>query len=161
MIRLPLSRGQFALIDDEDLHLVKDYTYYAHWADNTQSFYARRWNDGRRKFLHQDILGVDPSTFVDHRNMNTLDCRRDNLRVASRTQNGYNRDKPCNNTSGYKGVHWDKEKHLWRASIGMRIDGKRKRIHCGYHVNIEDAARAYAAKAEELAGEFARHAWTE
>ena len=86
---------------------------------------------------------------VDHINHNGLDNRRPNLRLATRSQNAANLGPYANNTSGYKGVDFNRGK--WRARI--REGGVR--YFLGYFETAEDAARAYDTKAHELFGEFA------
>lgn len=63
-----------------------------------------------------------------------------------------NTGKRADNTSGYKGVTWDKREQKWRARIGK--EGKRK--HLGYFDTAEEAHEAYKNAAPEYHGEFAR-----
>lgn len=73
---------------------------------------------------------------VDHENRNILHNTMDNLRVTTRQYNGYN-EKPLriNNTSGYKGVSYDKFTNKWIAQIMF----KRHLIKIGRFENIYDA----------------------
>ena len=89
---------------------------------------------------------------IDHINHNGLDNRRENLRICTNAENQRNRGKQKNNTSGYKGVDWRKDHKKWRA----RINKDNKTIHIGYYNIIEEAARAYDAKAKELHGKYAQ-----
>jgi hypothetical protein len=102
------------------------------------------------------ILKAPPGKFVDHRNLNKLDNRRQNLRIATRSQNGMNRRAMSNNELGIKGVSRDKNKKgktpLFVARI--TVEGKTRRL--GYFRTTEEAAAAYAAAARELHGEFHR-----
>lgn len=92
-----------------------------------------------------------PATpFVDHRNMNGLDCRRENLRAATKSQNTRNSRLRRNNRSGFKGV--TETSKGWRAQC--RFDGRNH--HLGYFDTPEEAHAAYFAAACEHAGEFAR-----
>ena len=99
--------------------------------------------------LHRVILNAPPGVKVDHRNRNTLDNRRENLRLATNKGNCQNRSKMRNNTSGFKGVSWDKDK--WRAVI--HTDGKWIRL--GRFEDPEIAAHAYDEAAQRFYGEFA------
>jgi hypothetical protein len=90
--------------------------------------------------------------YIDHGNMNVLDNRKSNLRKCTIQQNACNREKPKHNTSGYKGVYWEKGLKKWRSAI--RLNNKKIHIGC-YEIKIE-AAKAYNKKAKELFGEFAR-----
>jgi hypothetical protein len=117
-----------------------------------QSFYARR-NDGPRTVLmHSAILGCEAPDWGDHRDGNTLNNRRTNLRNVSPTQNAFNRRVHCTNESGFKGVHLYRKTGKWAAQI--QIDGQKKFL--GYHESAEAAAQAYDAAARELHGEFAK-----
>lgn len=98
------------------------------------------------------VLGEFPKHDVDHKNNNRSDNSWINLREANDQENSWNRKTPKNNTSGYKGVTWDKEKQKWRAKI--TYDGKM--LHLGLFIDIMDAARAYNEAAIKYFGEFAR-----
>ncbi len=95
--------------------------------------------------------GSFPENQIDHINHVKADNSLKNLRACSRSENFANRKKQQNNTSGYKGVAWDKEKRKWRARIGHG----RKLFYIGRYKDIKDAAVAYNKKALELFGEFA------
>ena len=88
---------------------------------------------------------------VDHINRNSLDNRRCNLRIATRSLNGANRVKQTNNTSGFKGVNWFAETNRWRA----RLKANGKETHLGYFLSITEAAKAYDKAAKEHFGDFA------
>lgn len=90
--------------------------------------------------------------YVDHINGDVSNNTRDNLRVASKRQNGRNRKVNGNSKSGYKGVSFYARSKAWRACI--TLNGKGKTL--GYYATPEDAARAYDLAALEHFGEFAR-----
>jgi hypothetical protein len=85
---------------------------------------------------------------VDHRNRNGLDCRRENLRICTPSQNQAN--KIANHNRRFKGICLTESGKVL-AAIG--INGSS--IHLGLHATIEDAARAYDSAAIKLFGEFA------
>jgi hypothetical protein len=74
------------------------------------------------------------------------------LREATYTQNFANTYSRSTNTSGIKGVNWNKATSSWRAKI--QVD--KRRIHLGLFPTKELAAAAYAAEAVTYFGEFAR-----
>ena len=87
---------------------------------------------------------------VDHiDNDRTNNCLF-NLRWASNQENQFNRSNQKNNTSGIKGISFDKTRNKWRARL--MIDAKQ--IHLGYFNNIEDAKLARQNKAIELFGQY-------
>jgi hypothetical protein len=96
------------------------------------------------------VTGEDPRVFVDHRNGDRADDRFDNLRLATNSQNQANAWWTTN-TSGFKGVSWQRSRGQWAASI--TVDGKAKFLG-RFNTRIE-AARAYQRAAIEAWGEFA------
>lgn len=103
-----------------------------------------------RKLERDELL---PTEFVDHIDGDTFNNTRPNLRLATSAQNGQNRGKQPNNTSGYKGVTWHKATQKWLAKI--RVNGKT--IHLGVFNDIELANKACIAAREKYHGEFAKH----
>jgi hypothetical protein len=158
MKQIPLTKEQFAIVDDSDFDELSQWKWKASWAECTQSFYATRTDHSSGQpvtvRMHRYILGLAPGDNVqgDHRNGETLDNRRENLRAVTAAENQCNKATYRNNRSGYKGVSWYKAKHCWRAYIGANG----KITHLGYFDDLEDAARAYNVAAKELHGEFAR-----
>jgi hypothetical protein len=97
-------------------------------------------------------MGVtDPDMEIDHCDGDGLNCRDENLRIATPKQNQGNKRLQINNTSGYKGVHWFPQTQKWV----VRIKREGKCIHLGYFFDKKDAARAYDRAAIEQFGEFA------
>lgn len=96
------------------------------------------------------IYGVWPKQQIDHVNNVRTDNRISNLREATQSQNKANTGAYVNNTSGHKGVSWDKSKNKWYAKI--RMDGKQK--YLGLFTDINAAVEAYKKAAELYHGEF-------
>jgi len=88
--------------------------------------------------------------YVDHIDNNIINNNVNNLRWANGQDNNRNRSLAKNNTSGVKGVHWDKRVKKWRAVI--ECNGKRQDL--GYYDELEDAKKARQKRAKELYGEF-------
>jgi hypothetical protein len=106
------------------------------------------------------LMGVPHgrSVYVDHINGDTLDYRRDNLRVATHEQNCWNSRKRTHRTkdaltSSFKGVAWDASSGKWRVQLRA---GKGVRVHVGCFADEQEAARAYDTAAIQHHGEFAR-----
>lgn len=107
----------------------------------------------RLGFLHHLILGKPPiGKETDHKDGNGLNCMKSNLRFCTSSQNGFNRKKQKNNSSGVKGVSYSKQKKKWRA----RINVNRKEIHLGFFDNLIDSCKIYDEACLKYHGEFAR-----
>ncbi len=151
MKEIPLTKGKVAFVDD-DL-----YEFLMQWKWSTlenDHYYAVRTDKFNKMILmHRVVMNAPKGTKVDHRNSSeTLDNRRENLRLCTNSQNTCNSKKRSDNTSGYKGVTWSKVSQKYQA--GITKDGQR--YHLGLFIDPKDAALAYDAKAHELHGEFAR-----
>jgi hypothetical protein len=150
---VPLTQGQYALIDSDDVHLVQDYAWYAALNASSGLFYAKRRDGDARMPIHHAIMGKVEGKTVDHINCSeSLDNRRANLRHASANLQMWNRRTFKNNTSGFTGTFWEAKKKLWRAIIVHH----NKRINLGRFKSQIDAARAYDTAALKLRGEVAR-----
>jgi|SRR5581483_328543 len=154
---LPLNKGLFAIVDEADFEELSKWKWHAHWSASKQAYYVRRRvriGGGKRKhiFLHRQLMCALSGLDVDHKNGNPLDNRRENLRICTRSQNSYNRGPQRDNTSGYKGVKWNKANSRWSSNIG--VNGKR--VFLGYFLDKKDAAAAYDRAAALHHGEFAQ-----
>lgn len=92
-----------------------------------------------------------PRVDIDHINRVRDDNRWSNLREASQSENRWNMSKSSRNTSGYKGITWDKTNQKWRARICVFYHTTR----LGQFNTIEGAIDARRIAAEKLHGEFA------
>jgi len=158
MKEIQLSKGQVALVDDEDFDRVSQHSWYALFVKtyaNGGQYVARSGTriDGKlRQFLlHRFILNAPDGTNVDHIDRNPLNCKRNNLRLATRNQNCWNTAKRSNNTTGFKGVSVFRKLNKYRAVISCN----KQSISLGLFHTSEEAAKAYDKKAKELFGEFA------
>ena len=96
------------------------------------------------------IPNPDNKPCVDHRDNNKTDNRIEVLRWCTQSENGMNAQIPSNNTSGVKGVRWDKSSQKWRAQINL--DGNN--IHLGLFDSKEEAREARQTRANEVFGVF-------
>jgi hypothetical protein len=142
---IPLTHGKFALIDDEDFEKLNQYKWRFHGG------YAVTKISGVTTYMQWVVFGRKQGFQVDHISRDTLDNRKSNLRHATKAQNGINRGANKNNTSGFKGVSWNKSKNKWDSQIA--ISGKHVLI--GRFTKPEEAARAYDEAALKYFGEFA------
>ena len=101
------------------------------------------------------MTGVWPTSKIDHKDKDPDNNRWVNIREATDGQNQMNRGLQINNTSGYKGVCWNKLRGLWMAYIGGASCGRRKTI--GYYATPQEANEARTRMAIAIYGrEFAQ-----
>ncbi len=146
---IPLTRGKFTIVDDDDYERLMKHSWA--WVPPTGSQsgegYAvrkgsKRRGEPRTVQMHREILGLkkDEKIMVDHKNINSLDNRKENLRLANIQQNGFNRPKPVMRcTSRFKGVLQRKNETKWTARI--KFNGRH--VELGSYADEEKAASVY------------------
>lgn len=132
------------LVDSDFSHKGKVSLKYESTSKNGKSFYYFHvWVDGKGVRLHRYIMGVtDPNIHVDHINGNTLDNRKENLRLATHEQNMGNQKA--------KGCIYDKRKKKWRAYIWAN----KKQNTIGFYSTEKEAREAYKKAHVEKHREF-------
>ena len=133
-----------AIVDDNRFDELSQYRWYM-----DKCGYARRYvSTGKRgsitRYMHHDVLRTpigQENLFVvaDHINRITLDNRKENLRLCSATQNGFNKMKLRNKSSRMIGVSWHKQNEKWEATLTRN----RKKIFLGIYPSERMAANAY------------------
>lgn len=148
---IPLTRGHFTKVDDEDYEFLIQWKWNAGIRKNT--IYAVR-NTGKPWkviLMHREILGVtDSKILVDHKDHNGLNNQRSNIRPCTHSQNAMNKKANKDSTSQFLGVSLYRNKK-WQAVIN--IDRVKK--HLGYYHTEESAAMIYNENAIKFHGEFA------
>lgn len=124
------EKGEIFYFDVEDYEYIKKY----YWYINSSGYPCTRRN-GKDIFMHRLIMKVEKGAYIDHINHKTMDNRKVNLRVVSHDKNMLNKNTYKNNTSGYKGVNWNKRDEKWIARISIN----KKEFELGRFTNIEDA----------------------
>jgi len=136
---VPLSGGGVAIVSEEDYATVMLWR----WRLNKAGYVCRTgYRNGRRItiLLHRFILDAPDGVEVDHKNRVRHDCRRQNLRLATRVQNERNKGlMKARNTTGFKGVTLDKRSGKYRAKVFR--DGRY--IHIGMYHSPDAASEAY------------------
>ena len=147
---IPLSKGKRAIVDDADFERLAAFKWFYH----SRGYAVRNLYSPNKgvMLMHRQILCGPASMDTDHINGDKLDNRRCNLRIATRADNIHNVGRRSSNTSGFKGVDWQKKCSKWRARVF--VNGRER--HVGYFDSPEDAAVAYNSAASEHYGEFAR-----
>ncbi len=156
MKKILLTRGKFAIVDDEDFEFLMQWK----WKCSGHGYAVRNKHIGtvggkrvqERIYMHRLIMNALKGQYTDHINGDGLDNRRCNLRLCTNQQNAANSKKYSIPTSSkYKGVSWDKKNKKWRASIHVL-----KTIFLGRFDSEEDAAKAYNEAAIKYHDKFSR-----
>lgn len=153
MIRVQLTRGQVALIDDEDADLCAYKWQAMPKKDCTGGYYAFRQRakaDGEGAmtiYMHRAVMAAKPGEIVDHIDGDGLNNTRANLRVGDLSLNAINRH--YTSSTGFRGVH--------RAGTGFRAQASRAgRTHRGRRRETAlEAALDYDEIATRIFGAFA------
>ncbi len=151
MKQIHLSNGQIALVDNVDFCLLSKYRWCY------QEGYARRKetiSKGKRRLIlmHRQILHAPSNLEVDHIDSNGLNNQRCNLRLCKRSGNCRNANVRSDNTSGFKGVSFNKRNNKFRAYIMCNKVNR----HIGYFSSAKAAAYAYDRAAKKFHGKFAK-----
>ena len=163
MKKIPLSRGKFAIVDDEDYFAVNKMNWFKSGRESGGHIVITEiFSKGKRVKtlnLHRFVLGLRNGVKVGRRlvrfkNKNKFDCRKENLFLLSEVQKCASSDKRKNCSSKFKGVCFLKSSNLWLSYIGSNKN-KTPRTYLGRFKIEEEAAHAYNKKARELYGEFA------
>lgn len=139
-----LTQGKLAKVDDEDYSTINSFRWQA--VKGRYTYYAR----GGDWYMHQMVLNK-PYDRIDHINGDGLDNQKSNLRLANKSENARNCKLQKNNTSGFRGVSFQKQLRKWMAYIKLN----NKRVYIGVFFTKEEAAYARDEMAIKHHGEFA------
>lgn len=143
-VLIPLTRGYFAAVDDDTAALVSGvkWSYYA--ALNRTTYAARKiYRDGKRTtvYMHRLIMDAPRSMEVDHIDGDGLNNQRQNLRLATRSQNEQNRHSVRSDSlTGVRGVHRERRSGKYLAYLYVL----KRRYRLGLFTTLDEAAKAVA-----------------
>lgn len=151
---IKLSQEKSSKVSIADYDKVKHIKWYASRVRNKwyASYKTQAGNGGATYIsMHRLIMGM-PDGEVDHINGDTLDNRRNNLRIVTHQQNLYNQTPQTGRTSKYKGVYRDEDDRFWVVQIKQG-----GRMRCVRGIEDEDIAGfIYDLMALDRFKEFAR-----
>lgn len=154
--------GFKVLIDEDDYEKISKHTWHVmrHKAEKEGLYYFSAGmkdpdtGDWVSIFLHRFVMGCKRGDGfkVDHKNHDTLDCRKENLRICTTAQNAQNARVYRAKKDGFKGIKRDPKSGHWSARI-QTPEGKR--LMLGSYLTPEEAAKAYDRAALFYFKEFA------
>lgn len=126
------------LLDDDDYERIQKDFNNMKWCVSKcrNGLYAQKRTNKGKVYLHRYITG-NTKGVVDHINHNTLDNRKENLRVVSNADNIRNGVVRTNNKTGVNGVYFRKDRNKYIAKIKVNY----KSIHLGNFNTLEEAAK--------------------
>lgn len=141
------TKGEEFYFDLEDYDKIKSYCWCV--AKN-EYIVAQDCNNNKVLSMHKLITDCEKDKVIDHKNHNTRDNRKSNLRICTQSQNMCNVKNRGHNTSGYRGVTWNSKREAWQVYV--IYEGVRKYI--GQFKDKKDAIKARMKAEKEIQGEY-------
>ena len=154
MKEIKLNQGYSTKVDDDDFEYLSQWKWCIQDKKNLYPRRTKRIGGGKviSFLMHRVIMKItDRYVIVDHKDHDTLNNQKVNLRVCSRSDNNSNVRSAKGSISKYLGVTWNKPNKKWIAAITKNY----RRIHIGCFQSEKQAALAYNERAKEIHGEFA------
>ena len=155
IIKLGGKTDEVMFVDNEDFERVNKYKWRLNQVIHSKYGLGRiedkKTGKKRSVMAHRFVLNLEDKLTIDHIDRNGLNNQKSNLRIATPSENQHNRGLNKNNTSGYKGVTFNKMAKKWQSQIRYEY----KTLYLGCFENQKEAAVEYDKKAKELFGEFA------
>lgn len=143
MKRIKLTKGRYALVDDEDFEFLQKWS----WHTDHDRYAVCKDSPTSVLYMHRLLMNAPKGIVVDHINGDGFDNRKGNLRLCTHGQNIANSKISKNSKTGYKGVSFHEAESKYNCFI--------QRTWIGYFDNPRHAAIAYDLWAKDLFGEFA------
>lgn len=155
MKQISLTQSKFALVDDEDYERVSKYKWFYHLGYAKRGIYDPKIKNNHHQGMHSFIM--QHTKYIDHKNRDGLDNRKENLRICTQSQNNMNTKARKTSKSGIKGVTYfssedNRRKKPWVALLHKNG----RKVLYKYFETKEEAARAYDKAAKRYYGEFAK-----
>lgn len=144
MREILLTKGYVTLVDDETYEFLNGYAWSA--KENGKNVYAVSYINGKSIKMHNLLLFCK---LVDHKDRNSLNNQKYNLRPCTTSQNAVNGTRAPSASTGYR--------YIYKMANGRyRVKGfkNRKSFHFGYFKTIEDALKERNIRLSDLHGEF-------
>lgn len=142
------------LIDEENYNEISKRKWIVKISKQKyESVISNYWEDGKKKSIklaNVILNNLNSEKIVDHKNGNTLDNRKQNLRICDSTKNSWNRGFHKNNTTGFKGVRFRIDRGNYIAVIGEKSN------YLGTFSSARLAAIRYDIESIKRFGEYAR-----
>lgn len=153
MKEIQLTQGKVARVSDHRFEELNQYKWYADYRTSGGGWQARSGDWCMHQMVMRDVPKPDDKNEyeIDHVDRDSLNNEDENLRWATRSQNQANRPLSKSNTSGFKGVSFNRTLEKWVAYI--RVNGELKHLGCFF--SAANAARAYNKAALRYFGPFA------
>lgn len=148
LVVVKLTQGQHMLIDIEDIDILKEHVFYT--VKKNRQYYAQCTEEGKKEYIHRMIMNNPKDLQIDHINRNGLNNCRYNLRVVTHQQNMQNCSLRLDNTSGYKGISYNKKRKRYIAYFYMNEKRIQKQFSEKKNKNAKELAIEWRKEMERL-----------
>lgn len=147
-------KGYEFYFDKEDYNLIKDYCWHKHTDGYLRTCYEITLENKHKYIMMHQLIGryYGMNDEVDHINGKPNDNRKENFRNVFHINNSKNTKKYMNNTSGHKGICWNKNLNKYQAYI----NSDNNRIHLGFYEKYDEAVNVREKAEEKYFGQYNR-----